>query len=1109
MNELHLQDKFLIPFFTTNHGIGLGYREVKPNTVTNNLIIEADLLEFLKDTELNKENYQKLLKKYNKDEKKLIKEFVSFVEDKMKNPRNMAIFINQNKTVTFEGLKFHLFYVSETEIYGDKLFGENIFSVVQELPYRCDYEGKKLFAFRPDLSFFVNGIYLGYSELKSNYKNQNAKKNGRGKVIKDYREACFAFFEHIEFNEFLNESEIFELRKEYLKIFEKAIHISTTDISDTYFIRQIGNYFDDLKNIYSSGKLDFEEYRKKVESEFKPYPLSNNDMEKVDKLDEIFKAHYSKTMIEKEILYYNFIEKEVVVKDKKKELKNERGKLISPRPKQKFGVDKIMARIDEFLEHEGEDDYFINKLRKQLKGVSKDIADDLIAKRLTYQNNKNTYSLLLQYAAGFGKSNIIGWSALQLKDLKKENTYVYDKIMIIVDRVQLRDQLDTKMFNMNIDNKMYIEAKDKKSFQKALSSDIRIVIVNLQKFNEIRNILDSDVLEKLAKLRIVFLIDEIHRSNSGLQHEEMISLFDVLQDSFDKDESYNKNREKKNLIVGFTATPSDNTLSRFGEFSGYAESEKIWIPFDSYTMKEAIKDGFVLNPLTGIVPISARMYYEMPDEETEGVEDLSKKEYKLPGNQKVYENEERIEAISEYVARLLVQDVYKKIPVRGIGGTAKAMLAVYSIKSAIKYKEYVTEYFNKYVQDKKYEKYKEAPIYIVFSSNQDDVKASTLNGGLGEEKVLQNFAVKKNGLIIVVDKLQTGFDEPKLHTLFLDKEINGINAIQTISRVNRKAKGKNDCKIVDFSYRNVNVNNIKNAFEHFSDVVVSDFDPHGELKLLEYLNEVLKQEFIYEKYFEFFVEIHKDIEVNVHKFLSLEQNFENYIKGNQKNSEKLKKSIGKYFKILNIIDFVISFDKKYKEELFLDFFRKFNTIYNMVNKSDDIKDDVEVYFDNQIGIVEPPEFKEKKNKTSTSGGDGNSEGSKHKYNILDLIEQKNEEEEAIGELIEEFEKKIDMFFDYIQEQKEGANLIAKIKSGFDENEIYEDFEKVYKKFVRRKKKELGEFFITETKSIVEKLCDDFESYLKEKERFNSNNSEYKPDSFGGGMAAEPKSEYGK
>ena len=116
---------------------------------------------------------------------------------------------------------------------------------------------------------------------------------------------------------------------------------------------------------------------------------------------------------------------------------------------------------------------------------------------------------------------------------------------------------------------------------------------------------------------------------------------------------------------------------------------------------------------------------------------------------------------------------------------------------------------------------------------------------------MQNFKHAKNGLIIVVDKLQTGFDEPKLHTLFLDKEIRGINAIQTISRVNRTTKYKNDCKIIDFSYKNVNVQNIKVAFEHFSNVVVSDFDPIGDESRLEvFYTDLVKHE-IYFNHFDF------------------------------------------------------------------------------------------------------------------------------------------------------------------------------------------------------------------------------------------------------------------
>ena len=1075
MNELHLQDKFLIPFFTTNHGIGLGYREVKPNTITNSLIIESDLIEFLKTSQANKENFVKLLKKFGNDEKKLTKLLVEFISKKIKDFRNMALFLNNTTSFTIEGVKFYLFNRSESEIRGDKDFDENIFSVVQELPYRYSYNGKKIISFRPDISLFVNGIYLGYCELKSNYTNQTSKKNGRNKVIKDYKEAVIAYFEHIASDPHLTDSQKADYRKDCLKIFEKAIWISTTDINETYIIRDISKFFDEIKTHWENGKYDYEQYNQKVLKNFKPYPLRTVSQNKQDKLEEVFKAHYSKKMIEKEILYYNFIEREVTQDKKQKVLKNEKGHLISPRPKQKFGVDKIMSKIDEFLEHEDEPEYFINKLREELKALPKSTQDELIAKRMAYQNNKNIYSLLLQYAAGFGKSNIIGWSALQLKDLKKNGSYVYDKIMLIVDRVQLRDQLDTKMFNMNIDNKMYIEAHDKKSFQTALKSDTRIVIVNLQKFNEIRNVLDSDTLKKLAALRVVFLIDEIHRSNSGSQNEEMISIFDELQNSFDTDDKYKTVKHKKNLIIGFTATPSHHTLARFGEFNKYAESEKYWVPFDSYTMREAIEDGYILNPLKGMVSISAKMYYEIPQDELEGLRDANEEKQYAIKKKKVYENEERIDAICAVIAKNLVQSVYKKIR-----GTGKAMLATSSIKAAKMYKEKLEQHFNKLVEDKKYVRFKDAPIYIVYSSSQDEGSSNSLNSGLSEEKVLQNFALKKNGVIIVVDKLQTGFDEPKLHTLYLDKEIRGINAIQTISRVNRTTKYKNDCKIIDFSYKNVNDYNIKAAFEHFSDVVVSDFDPLSEVKILDIIYKDLKASNIYDEHFVYFSKLCGNVKADPNMYMNLENSFTKYIQANPKNSKELKKKINKYFHILTLIEYVIEFDKKYIDYCFLEFFKRFSNVYNSINKTDEEIDDVEIYFDNQIGIVEIPNDKPiKPDILPTSGGDVAGGGKGYKYNILDIIEKRNEEEEEIGKLIEEFEQKIDFFFKYIQEHKDFSTLKAKMKSvQFGEDEIYSDFRKIYNSFIRRKKKEVGEFFIKETKDIVDKFCDDFEESLR-------------------------------
>ncbi len=1087
MKELDLQDKYIINFLC-KRADGLKYNEAKANTVSSNFFVIEDLKHFLSETELNKSNYKKLLRKFD-SEKELLKSFTEFLDERISSSMNMAIFINNNQSVTFEGTKLHLFYPSGTETHGDKLFNQNIFSVVQELPYTFKHRDKQLFSFRPDLTFFINGIYLGYSELKSNYNNQNARKNGRKKVSKDYLTAAQEYLQIAKDND-LNQS----IRKSFLKIFEKAIHITATDINETFIIRTIANNFDEIRSTVNAGSYDFETYEKKVFKDFKPYPLKEKHDTKQGRFEEIFKALYDKRMIEKEILYYNFIERELIKKEgsKSKEYKHNDGRLIAPRPKQKFGTDKVIGKIDEFLLHENDPDYFLNKLEQDLRarGLGEEQIKELVHKRSKYQNNKTVYSLLLQYAAGFGKSNIIGWTALQLKDLRRNDAYVYDKIMLVVDRLQLRDQLDSKMHNMNIQKGMFIEASDKKSFIKALTSDKRIVVVNVQKFSTINDILDSSIAEKLSKLRIAFLIDEIHRSQSGVQHSEMVSVFDELQSSFDNSQSYKEQATKKNLIVGFTATPSDHTLARFGEYNKYAEAEKIWIPFDSYTMKEAIQDGYILNPIKGIVPVSAKMFFEIPDNELEGFEnDFGYDE--IPDNtdtgideegrkyairkKKIYANKERIDAISKFVAQRLVTAVYPNIR-----GTAKAMLAASSISAAIKYKGFIQKYFNELALQKKYERFKDAPIYIVYSDNQEYQSSSSMNDGLSEKSVLQNFKLAKNGLIIVVDKLQTGFDEPKLHTLFLDKEIRGINAIQTISRVNRTAKYKNDCKIVDFSYKNVNVKNIKSAFEHFSNVVVSDFGPLGDEEKLGVYYTELKDHSLYSDHFKDFKK-YQEGSNDISIVLNMEEGFERYINNNPKEAKHLKKSIGSYFKILNLIEFVIELNPKFSEEAFLQFWRKYNLIYNTINRPDEIIDDVEIYFDNRIGIVAPGEEKDKKKKSKNPNPTDSDQPNKYKYNILKVIEKRNQEEEAIAELIKDFEDKIEGFFKYIKSDNLGKRLIAKITddgSAFTQEEIYSDFERLYRKYVIINKN-LGDFFKRETKDILNQLCDDFERTLIE------------------------------
>jgi type I restriction enzyme R subunit len=659
--------------------------------------------------------------------------------------------------------------------------------------------------------------------------------------------------------------------------------------------------------------------------------------------------------------------------------------------------------------------------------------------------------------------------------LRRDGQYVYDKIMIVVDRLQLRGHIDSKMLNMNIDNRMYTEASNKKTFQAALASDTRLVIVNLQKFGSVREMLDAEVLQKLAQMRIVFLIDEIHRSNSGGQHEEMVSIFDELQSPFDQIHSQQQQAQsykKKNLIIGFTATPDDHTLARFGEFSGYAESEKLWCPFDSYSMKEAIEDGFILNPLKNIVPVASKMFFDKPVNPLEG---FIEKDYKDAQKKQVYENRERIDAIAKYVADLLVKDVYRQIR-----GTGKAMLAVHSIKAAIAYQQAVTKHFYALVQEPKYAQYAEAPIHVVYSSDQDEQSAAGLNGGMSEEKVLESFAQKKNGLMIVVAKLQTGFDEKKLHTLFLDKEIKGIGAIQAISRVNRTAKYKNDCKIVDFSYNNVNVQNIKEAFEHFSDVVVSDFDPFGDKKVLELLLGYLRKSDSFDKFYTVFIAIYKDATKrnNPQSYLDFESSLKKYIDANPQHTADTKAKVSQYFTILNRIEYVIALEAKYSEPGFLFFWRQFNTLYNMMHRIADIKDPIEVYFDNQIGFIEvQTEETQEKKKKPTKIAEWKPPYGVYPFDILAIIEARNKNEEQTGILIKEFEAKIQEFFGYVKTSIEGERLIVKMRSHVSETEIYDDFAIIYRRYRALNRSKVGDYFFKEMNDLVDKLCDDFEKQL--------------------------------
>ena len=934
MKETKIQRDYVMDFLTrSEENGGLGYRRTAAN-ICKNLLIPSVYGEFLHNAE--PEVWNRLLRQFNGNEMELLNALCAAIKELFLKYQNVAIMFNQNKTFTFMQETLPLFYVSGTALRGDEDFQKNIFSVVEESTHMIEHAGVKLYSVRPDITFYLNGIFIGYFEFKSLSMGQNAKVNGREKIAKDYLSTIAVYCQKEK-----TDSSIVNNRKNVLSIYEKAIHLTTSDINETYVVRNISTYYDTAHAAFAKEMPDrVDEHLAAVMDMCKPYPVSKEMLSEQERFEEVMHALYSKKMIEKEIRYYNFIEYKIVKEEGKAHRTSNTGRLIAPRPKQKYGCDKIMNRILEMLENESDPNYYNNKLREQLLllDIPPQTVEEILIKRNKYSNNKYVYSLLLQYAAGFGKSNIIGWTALQLKDYRYNGKYAYDKIMLVVDRLQLRDQLDTTMMNMNIDKSMFVEAIDKDTFVNALDDKHhRIIVVNIQKFLDLQQAIDASG-KKLKNMRVAFLIDEIHRSNSGENNKEMINLFERLQDSFNSQGEPVKKR--KNLLIGFTATPDDETLIRFGEFIK-APIIPTWVPFDSYSMKEAIEEGYILDPTKHIIPYNVPVEFEMPDGVEEG--EIDPEDVRFVRDD-VYSFEPRMRKIAEFVVERLVTLVYGKIK-----GEGKAMLAVSSIGNAIKYCNILRQVYAKKCEEKLYSRYKDAPIVIVYSDNQKYQPCSMLNNGLSEKEVVQNFKNAKNGLIIVVDKLQTGFDEPKLHTLFLDKEIKDINAIQTISRVNRTCKYKKECHVVDCSWLNVNVKNITQAFAKFCDMVVSHFNPEEEVKLIAMMYKNLCAHEIYKSWYRGYEIKHEDVEF----VLQMENGIRDWIlqccaeeaaakKYNLDHNLKptdadyqpevnracdLKLLIGQYGSAIMMLRNIYALDEKYVNSLFLQFWNIYCKIF--------------------------------------------------------------------------------------------------------------------------------------------------------------------------------------
>ena len=398
---------------------------------------------------------------------------------------------------------------------------------------------------------------------------------------------------------------------------------------------------------------------------------------------------------------------------------------------------------------------------------------------------------LIQHSAGSGKSNSIAWLAHQLISLTKDGEAVFDSVIVITDRRLLDKQIRETIKGFaqvgSIIGAVKEGAGTSKTEQltKFLKDGKKLIISTVQTFP---HVLDS-IGDEHRGGKFAIIIDEAHSSQSG---KTSSAVSQAVADSEDEindalEERIKKKRLAKNAsYFAFTATPKNKTLEMFGV--EYPESGEVkHRPFHGYTMKQAIQEGFILDVLKSYTPVES--YYHLAKTVPGDPEyDVKKARKKLR-----FYVESNSKAIREKAEIMVDHFLEQVVGQHKIGGQARAMVVTGSIRRAIEY----FFAFNKYLKDAK-SPYR--PI-VAFSGEPEykgeKVSESKLNGFPSGE-IADRIQEDPYRFLICADKFQTGYDEPLLHTMYVDKALSGIKAVQTLSRLNRAHPKKSDVFVLDF-----------------------------------------------------------------------------------------------------------------------------------------------------------------------------------------------------------------------------------------------------------------------------------------------------------------------
>ena len=454
---------------------------------------------------------------------------------------------------------------------------------------------------------------------------------------------------------------------------------------------------------------------------------------------------------------------------------------------------------------------------------------------------------LIQHSAGSGKSNSIAWLAHQLIGLERDGRPMIDSVIVVTDRRILDKQIrDTIKQFMQVKNTV-VWAQHSGDLKKAIQDGKRIIVTTVEKFPYI----SQEIGQEHINHTFAIIIDEAHSGQSGRNAANMnLALSGLASDrELDNEDKINAMVEGRKLVktasyFAFTATPKNKTEEVFG--TPYEEDGQIkHRPFHVYTMKQAIQEGFILDVLKNYVTIDS--WYKIAKKvEDDPMFDKKRAQKKLrsfvEGNPDVIAKK----------AAMMVDHFHEQIIARKkLGGQSRAMVVTASIPRCIETYYAIT----KCLADR-HSPYK---AIIAFSGEcsyhgQEPPLTSAAMNGFPDAKIPQEFKKDPYRLLVVADMFQTGFDEPLLQTMYVDKPLSDIAAVQSLSRLNRAAPGKDEVYVLDFANKE---ETIEKAFSRFyrTTILSGETDPNKLYDLISLMED-------YQVY------DHSDVEKVVDLFLS-------------------------------------------------------------------------------------------------------------------------------------------------------------------------------------------------------------------------------------------------